>query len=94
MAEDYLLRNLTAGNTADYLGRAVTAGKDFLGRDVVPAWVISTAYAVGDLVELSTGQVLQVTVAGTSHATTAPTAPGYGNTVTDGTVTWVQIDNS
>lgn len=91
MAEDYLLRNLAAGGTADYLGRAVSGGVDYLGREVVAAWSASTAYQMGDHVELSTGPVLRVVVAGTSGAS-EPTAPGYGQTVVDGTVTWRQVD--
>lgn len=95
MPKDYLLRDLTAAGTADYVGRALTATntKDFIGRDVVADWVLSTVYAVGDYAVLSTGEVLQVTVAGTSDAVAEPAAPGYGETVADGTVTWVQVSN-
>lgn len=55
-----------------------------------PAWEAETAYDLGDLVSLTGGEVLEVTEAGTSD-TTEPAAPGVGNTVVDGTVTWQQI---
>lgn len=91
MGRDYLLRQLTAGDTEDYIGRGVTATEDYLGRELVSVWAISTVTAVGDYLELSTGQVLQATVAGTTDAVTEPTAPGFGETVVDGTVTWEQV---
>lgn len=55
------------------------------------AWVAATAYAVGDIVKPTTGTGLhyyRCTVAGTSHASTEPTWPTNGSTVSDGTVTW------
>lgn len=97
---DYLLRvlgNATPGTTdpvTDTLGRSVPAGNiDHLGRPLTAAaWATGTVYAVGDIVTLvASGAVMQVTVAGTSHATTAPVAPAYGATVTDNTVTWRRI---
>lgn len=96
---DHLLRvlqNATPGTTdpvLDSLGRTVT-NTDQLGRaNTAPAWILSTAYALGDIVTLvASGAVMQVTVAGTSH-TSAPTAPAYGATVTDNTVTWKRIHN-
>lgn len=91
MGRDYLLRQLTAGDTEDYIGRGVTATVDYLDRELVLVWAISTVTAVGDYVELSTGEVLQATVAGTTDGVTEPTAPGYGETVVDGTVTWRQV---
>lgn len=98
---DYLGRalvNPTPGTSdaTDYMGRDVLAGDvDYIGRDLTggpppPAWAASTAYSVGDRVSLSGGAVLEATVAGTS-GTTAPTAPGVGNTVVDGSVTWQQV---
>lgn len=97
---DHLLRplqNATPGTTdpvLDTLGRTVT-DTDHLGRsNVAPAWIIGTVYAVGDLVtNVASGAVLQCTVGGTSHASTPPTAPAYGETVTDNTVTWRRIHN-
>jgi D-tyrosyl-tRNA(Tyr) deacylase len=93
--EDFLGRNLTnatpgTSNATDHLGRNVVASnKDFLGRNltVVP-WAAATAYTAGSLVYLAGGQELECTVAGTSHATTPPTAPAVGATVTDNTITW------
>lgn len=96
---DYLLRplqNATPGTTdpaLDYIGREVDSGDlDSLGRPLVAtAWAASTAYDVGDYTELAPGGVVvKATAAGTSDAT-VPIAPGYGNTVVDGTVTWVQV---
>lgn len=58
------------------------------------AWTLSTDYLLGDRVLLATGELLQVTVAGTSDAT-EPTAPTVtGRTVEDGTVTWQRIESS
>lgn len=91
MGRDYLLRQLTNADTEDYIGRALGAGVDYVGRALVPVWAISTVTAVGDYVELSTGEALRATVAGTTDATVEPAAPGFGNTVVDGTVTWEQI---
>lgn len=60
----------------------------------VPAWEATTVYAVGDYVELTAGEVLEATVAGTSGAT-EPTAPGViGGTVVDGTVTWKLVSTT
>ena len=55
-------------------------------------WQASTAYAVGNLVTDSNGNVEQCTTAGTSGAT-APTnwATAVGNTTTDGGVTWTLV---
>lgn len=55
------------------------------------AWATATAYAVGDIVKPTSGSDLhyyRCTVAGTSHASTEPTWPTDGSTITDGTVTW------
>lgn len=98
---DHLLRllaNATPGTTdptLDYLGRVNTATVDFMGRaNTAPAWIIGTVYAAGDLVtNVATSKVLVCTVGGTSHASTPPTAPAIGSTVTDGTVTWLAIHN-
>lgn len=90
-----LLQNATPGTTdpvLDHVGRTVT-NTDHLGRaNTAAAWIAATVYAVGDIVtQVATGKVLRATVGGTSHATTAPTPPGYGLTVVDTGVTWVQI---
>lgn len=95
---DFLSRSLTnatpgTSDATDHLGRAVVAGDlDSIGRDLIATvWAISTAYALGEYVELSGGEVLKATVAGTSDGVTEPTAPTYGNTVVDGTVTWERV---
>lgn len=73
---------------------------DFLGEDTIVTstwvsgddlWEGSTAYKVGDRVRLDTvdGEMLEVITAGTSGVT-EPTAPALGDTVTDGTVTWLR----
>ena len=93
--EDFLGRNLTnatpgTSDATDHLGRNVIASnKDFLGRNltVVPH-AVATAYSVGAVTYLAGGEELVAEVAGTSHATVAPTAPAVGATVVDGTVTW------
>lgn len=95
MAKDFLWRDDTASGGADYMGRTVTAGKDYAGRDMWgDSWAAAATVAVGDRIILATGEVLEVTTAGTTDAATAPTAPGYGETVTDGTAVWTQVANS
>ena len=97
--EDYLGRDLvnaTPGTSqaTDSTGRAVQAGNiDFLGRALTSKpWVIATPYTVGTVVYVAGGE-LTCTVAGTSHASTAPTAPGsVGGTVVDNTVTWTRTE--
>lgn len=95
--EDFLGRDLvngTPGTTqaTDYLGRAVGAGStDFVGRALTSKpWTATTATAVGAVVYVAGGE-LTCTVAGTT-ASTAPTAPALGATVTDGTVTWQRTE--
>lgn len=56
------------------------------------AWAAATAYSLGAVRRptVANGYRYEVTVAGTSHAATEPTWPTtVGNTVTDGTVTWI-----
>lgn len=95
---DHLLRplvNATPGTSdaTDFLGRAVQVGDiDYIDRDLVgTTWAISTAVALGDYTVLSTGETLKAIEAGTTAGATEPTAPGYGGTVVDGTVTWQQV---
>ena len=100
--EDYLGRDLVnetpgTSDATDTFGRAVIASnKDYLGRNLTSKpWVAATATTVGTTVYLTTGEELTCTVAGTTHATTEPTAPGeVGETVTDNTVTWVQSEDA
>ena len=100
---DYMGRalvNPTPGTSdaTDYVGRDVITGdRDYMGRDLIAApptppdaWAATTAYSVDDEVSLTGGAVLKATVAGTSGST-EPTAPGVGETVADGTVTWSQV---
>ncbi len=55
-----------------------------------PDWKTATAHKVGDRVELTGGEILVATTAGTT-GTPEPTAPLLaGGTVTDGTVTWTR----
>lgn len=56
------------------------------------AWAASTARAVGDVVRPTTGNgfLYRCSAAGTSDPSTEPTWPtGIGQTVVDGTATWV-----
>jgi hypothetical protein len=97
--EDYLGRDLTnvtpgTSQATDSLGRAIGASNtDFLGRALSSTpWAVGTAYSVGSVVYVSGGE-LTATVAGTSHASVTPTAPGsVGGTVTDNTVTWQRTE--
>ena len=55
------------------------------------AWKATEAYSLAARAALPTGEVLEVTVAGTSGST-APTAPSViGGTVVDGSVTWKRV---
>lgn len=66
--------------------------------DTLPAWAVATVYTLGQSVEpvVANGKRYEVTVAGTSHATTEPTWPvtTIGQTVVDNTVTWTYVGNS
>lgn len=55
-------------------------------------WAASTAYAIGDIIEVD-GNVYTVTADGTS-GTTAPTFTQDGADISDGTVTWVYTADS
>lgn len=60
------------------------------GTGEAPAlWAANTVYLINNQVSLSDASVLQCVAGGTSDAL-EPTAPGVGNTVTDGTVEWLQ----
>src|SRR5258708_7489895 len=59
--------------------------------DILPIWLVNTAYTVGQRRQPSTPNtyVYTCTTAGTSHATTEPTWPlTLGSTVTDNTCVW------
>lgn len=99
---DFLLRKLTnptpgSSNATDFLGRAVAVGdKGPDGHKLAgKKWSQSAVVAVGDTTAATTGEILQCITAGTTSATgSGPTAPGYNQTRTDGTVTWLQVTNS
>lgn len=61
--------------------------------DNATAWVAATAYALADYAIPTTanGHYYKCTTAGTSHATTEPTWPTDGSTVTDGTAVWTDM---
>lgn len=69
----------------------ITGGYDLTVEVVAAAWVAATVRAVGALVKptVANGHYYRCTVAGTSHASTQPTWPTTGGTVTDGTATWI-----
>lgn len=69
----------------------ITNGYDITVEVVAAAWVAGAVRAVGALVKptVANGHYYRCTVAGTSHASTQPTWPTTGGTVTDGTATWI-----
>ena len=89
------LTNVTPGTSdaTDHLGRDIVTGDlDFVARDLISTtWAISTAYSLGDYVDLSGGELLVATEGGTSDGASEPTAPAYGATVVDATVTWRRV---
>lgn len=91
---DHLMRDIVTPASAaeDYLGRATTATVDHLGRALVAElWAGTHAVTVGEYVQITaTGIVYLVTGNGTT-AGSAPTPPGVGEEVTDGTATLLQI---
>ncbi len=96
---DYLgrsLSNATPGTTdaTDHLGRDVVTGDlDFVGRDLIAVErANSTAYSVGDYIEFASGNLYEVTGAGTTAAS-EPSESGveYGDELTDGTATLTRV---
>ena len=90
-----LLQNATPGTTdpaLDHLGREIQASDlDSVGRDLIStAWASTTAYALGDYVDGTSGELAVCTVAGTSDSS-EPTWPAYGATVADDGVTWRRV---
>jgi hypothetical protein len=57
-----------------------------------PLWQPLTTYQVDERVRLSSGEVLEVKVAGISGSS-QPSAPAIGSTRVDGTVTWLRSFN-
>jgi len=58
-----------------------------------PAWIPGAVITLGDIARPTTANahMYQCTTAGTTNATTQPTWPTGGGTVTDGTVVWTDI---
>lgn len=93
---DHLLRAVVdpTGTAKDFLGRNMTSTADYLGRLMVAKpFAGTTAYAVAEYMQLVAGTPLfKVPVGGNgTSAAGAPTAPGPGLTVVNGTVTFQQI---
>jgi hypothetical protein len=91
---DYLMRNLVtpASTSKDHLGRLTTSTGDSLGRGLIAElWAGTHAVTAGEYLQITaTGIVYEVVDAGTTAAA-APTAPGVGEEVTDGTATLLQV---
>lgn len=66
------------------------AGEGHYKPGTATAWAADTNYAVGDHVAVGDA-VLVAVEAGKSDETTAPTAPGVGGEVEDGTVVWRRV---
>jgi hypothetical protein len=87
--EDYLGRDLVAptSNALDYIGRVTTSTVDFVGRSLRRGVrANTTAVTLGQEIQVTGGEKIVVTVAGTTAAA-PPTAPAVGATVADGTAT-------
>ena len=99
MAEIIIVANLPTAIQSAELVADMVAGANAKASRVAPclldptstAWVLTTAYAVGDQARLAAGQFIEATVAGTSGATVPAVPADLGGTVTDGTVTWKRI---
>jgi hypothetical protein len=86
---DFLDRDLQnpGTNALDYMGRAVTATNDRLGRPLRRVIrPVSSAVTLGQEIQVTDNKRYVVTVAGTTGATD-PTPPAVGATVVDGTAT-------
>jgi hypothetical protein len=86
---DFLDRDLQAPtvNALDYMGRAVTATNDRLGRPLRRVIrPVSSAVTLGQEIQVTDNKRYLVTVAGTTGASD-PTPPAVGATVADGTAT-------
>lgn len=82
--KDYLI------NWATFLGTATITASTYTSGDDL--WQTLKTYRVGNRVRLTTGEVLEVTVTGTSGAS-QPAPPSVGSTVVDGSVTWLRSFN-
>lgn len=72
-------------------GQLLTIGKQtYAATQAISAWTTAHAYSLNDLVvpTSANGHYYKATTAGTSHATTEPTWPTNGTTVSDGTAVW------
>jgi hypothetical protein len=86
---DFLDRDLQnpGTNALDYMGRAVTATNDRLGRPLRRVIrPVSSAVTLGQEIQVTDNKRYVVTVAGTTGASD-PTPPAVGATVADGTAT-------
>jgi hypothetical protein len=98
------MRNIFGNSGILFAGTSATHRADVLNISIVEAnnplavasnyqykgaWVAATSYVVGDIVHAN-GNLYVCTVAGTSHASTAPSSKGTiaSRLVTDNTVTW------
>jgi hypothetical protein len=92
-----LLVNPSPGVTdpvKDFLGRNVPAGNvDSFGRSLIASTRLnSTVYTTGSFVQFASGKLYVVTSGGTSAASApSDTNIGYGQPLTDGTVTLRRI---
>lgn len=87
--EDYLGRDLVTPtvNALDFLGRAMTATTDSLGRPLRRTLrANTTAVTLGQELSFAGGTKYTVTVAGNTAAA-EPAVPAVGATVADGTAT-------
>lgn len=83
--------------TVTLTASAATFASTDVGRVVrllhlIQDWAISTAYAVGDVVQNDGGKVYRCTTAGTSAGSGGPT--GTGAAITDNTVVWEFVSTS
>ena len=63
-------------------------------RPLLPPWVATTVYVVGNIVQSADGDRYYCSVAGTSGSTEPTWDSTIGNTTTDNTVTWIREANA
>ena len=90
----YLMTTAQAVTCNLGVGYRVVPASGAIGSLPLNRWVKSTAYVLGDKVmnTVPNGKYLECTTAGTSHASTEPTCPAVGATVTDNSVVWTVRD--